>query len=71
MKTIKREEYHNDGIFINLETTFVPYSNLINNHYKYLDKSKKYYFYCNSGKKAKKVAAILEAYGYDTTLVLD
>ena len=71
MKTIKRSEYQNDGIFINLETSFVPYENLLNNHYKYLDKSKKYYFYCKSGKKAKRVALILEAYGYNTTLVLD
>ena len=71
MKTIKRSEYHNDGVFINLETSFVPYENLLNNHYKYLDKNKKYYFYCKSGKKAKRVALILEAYGYNTTLVLD
>ena len=71
MKTIKKNEYNNDGVFINLETSFRPYTNLINNHYKYLDKNKKYYFYCYSGKKAKKVATILEAYGYDTTLVLD
>ncbi len=71
MKTIKRNEYQNDGVFINLETSFVPYQNLLNNHYRYLDKKKKYYFYCRSGVKAKKVASILEAYGYDTTLVLD
>lgn len=71
MKTIKKNEYYNDGVFINLETTFIPYENLLNNHYKYLDKNKKYYFYCKTGKKAKKVASILEAYGYDTTLVLD
>ena len=71
MKTIKFHEYQNDGVFINLETTFVPYENLLHNHYRYLDKKKKYYFYCKSGKKAKKVALILEAYGYDTTLVLN
>ncbi len=71
MRTIKRNEYNGDGIFINLETSFIPYQNLINKHYKYLDKNKKYYFYCNSGKKAKKVASILSAYGYNTTLVLD
>ncbi len=71
MKTIKRNEYQNDGIFINLETSFKPYENLLNNHRKYLDKNKKYYFYCKSGKKAKRVALILEAYGYNTTLVID
>ena len=71
MKTIKKKDYDGRGVFINLETTFKPYENLLNNHYKYLDKSKKYFFYCKSGKKAKKVALILEAYGYDTTLVVD
>ena len=71
MNTIYKKDYHNEGIFINLETSYKPYSNLLNNHHKYLDKSKKYYFYCNNGVKAKKVARILEAYGYDTTLVLN
>ena len=71
MNTIKRSEYPNDGVLINLEKSFIPYENLLNNHYRYLDKKKKYYFYCKTGKKAKKVAAILEAYGYNTTLVLD
>ena len=71
MKTIRKNEYPNDGIFIDLDKTFSPYENLLNNHYKYLDKKKKYYFYCGTGRKAKKVALILEAYGYDTTLVLN
>ncbi len=71
MKTINKKDYQNDGVFINLDTTFSPYENLLYNHYKYLNKNKKYYFYCKTGRKAKKVASILEAYGYDTTLVLD
>ena len=70
MKVIKKSEYNGDGVFINLEREFNSYDNLLNNHYKYLDKDKKYYFWCKSGKKAKKVASILEAYGYDTTIVL-
>jgi rhodanese-related sulfurtransferase len=69
MKTIYKNEYHNDGVLINLDTSFVPYENLLNNHYKYLDKNKKYYFYCKKGIKARKVASILEAYGYDVTMV--
>lgn len=71
MKTIKKMEYNGNGVFINLDTTFVPYDNLLYNHYKYLNKKKKYYFYCNKGVKSKKVASILEAYGYDVTLVIN
>lgn len=70
MKTIYKDDYQGDGIFINLETSFDPYENLINNHYKYLDKSKKYYIYCDKGIRSKKVVAILEAYGYDVTRVI-
>lgn len=70
MKIIKREDYKNDGIIINLETSFIPYENLLNNHYKYLDKHKKYYFQCAKGVKSKKVASILEAYGYDVGIIV-
>ena len=70
MKTIYRKDYQNDGVLINLDTQFIPFVNLLNNHNKYLNKNNKYYFYCKTGKKAKKVASILEAYGYNTTLVL-
>lgn len=70
MKTISKDNYNNEGIFINLETSYKPYTNLLNNHYKYLDKNKTYYFWCKSGKKAKIVASILEAYGYKTVLVV-
>ncbi len=71
MKVINKKDYKNDGMFIDLDKEFVPYDNLLNNHYKYLNKDYKYYFYCKSGKKAKRVALILEAYGYNTTLVLN
>ena len=71
MKTIFKKDYHNDGVFINLDLEFIPYDNLLYNHHKYLNKNTKYYFYCKTGTKAKKVASILEAYGYDTTLVLN
>ena len=71
MKTIKRSEYHNDGILVNLETTFVPYQDLLDNHSKYLDKSKKYYFVCKRGIKSKIVVSVLETYGYDVTQILN
>lgn len=71
MKTIRKKDYHNDGIYINLDVKFVPYQNLLNNHYKYLSKDKKYYFQCSKGVKSRKVASILEAYGYDTTVIID
>ena len=58
MKTIKKSEYRNQGVFIDLDVNFKPYENLINNHNIYLS-------------KAKKVTAILEAYGYDTTYVMN
>ena len=71
MKIINRKDYKNDGILINLDTEFNPYDNLLYNHNKYLSKDKRYYFMCKTGKKAKKVASILSAYGYDTTVVLN
>ena len=69
MKKIKKSEYTGDGVFIDLDRKYNPYQNLINNHNLYLKKGTKYYFYCHSGVKARKVSAILEAYGYDTTYV--
>lgn len=71
MKIIKKKDYRNEGIFINLDESFKPYENLINNHYRYLSKDKSYYFYCHSGAKAKKVVSILSYYGYDVTLVIN
>lgn len=71
MRVISKKEYNNDGIFINLDTQFKPYDNLLNNHYKYLSKDKVYYFYCHSGTKARRVASVLSAYGYNTVLVLN
>lgn len=71
MKILKKSEYHNEGIFINLDILYNPYQNLLNNHNIHLNKSKKYYIYCKKGIKSKRVTAILEAYGYDVTLVID
>ena len=56
---------------MNLDVVYDPYQNLLNNHSIHLDKSKKYYFYCKKGIKSKKVVSVLEAYGYDVTLVIE
>lgn len=71
MRVINIKDYNNEGVFINLDISFKPYDNLLNNHYKYLSKDKEYYFYCKGGAKSKKVASILSAYGYNTVLVLN
>lgn len=48
----------------------IPYDELIFNHSKYLDKSKKYYVICSGGIKSKKAANILSVYGYDVSNVV-
>ncbi len=70
MKTIKYNEILNDGILINLEEEYTDYEKLLLNPSKYLDKNKKYYFYCKNGIKSKKVVSILEIYGYNVIRVL-
>lgn len=70
MKTIKINEYIHDGELINLDN-YVPYEKLLYNPSLYLDKNKKYYFYCKKGIKSKKVVSILEIYGYDVTRVIN
>lgn len=70
MKTIKITEFKHDGILINLEKDYEPYEKLLYNPSLYLDKNKKYYFYCKNGIKSKKVVSILEIHGYDVTRVI-
>ena len=69
MKTIKLNEYIHDGELINLEK-YETYEKFLYNPSLYLDKNKKYYFYCKKGIKSKKVVSILELYGYDVTRVI-
>ena len=71
MKTIKINEFSHDGELINLETEYEPFKKLLYNPSLYLDKNKKYYFYCKNGIKSKKVVSILEIYGYDVTMVIN
>lgn len=70
MKTIKIKEFNHDGELINLDS-YEPYEKLLYNPSLYLDKNKKYYFYCKKGIKSKKVVSILEIYGYDVTRVIN
>ena len=70
MKTIKITEFSHDGVLINLDKDYEPYEKLLYNPSLYLDKNKKYYFYCKNGIKSKKVVSILEIHGYDVTRVI-
>lgn len=79
MKKILLSEYKNHmGIFIDVNNNdnkivegavHISYENLLVNHKELLDKSKKYFIYCNGGIKSKKAVNILDFYGYDVTLV--
>lgn len=79
MKKILLKDYNSHmGVFININyndknivngSIHIPYENLLINHKELLDKSKKYFIYCNGGVKSKKAVNILEFYGYDVTLV--
>lgn len=70
MKRIKREDYKNDGILINLDIEYIPYEKLIYSSEKYLDKNKRYYFYCKHGVKSKEVVMSLEQMGYNVTQII-
>lgn len=69
MKTININEYIHDGELINLDE-IDTYEKLLYNPNLYLDKNKKYYFFCKKGIKSKKVVSILEIYGYDVVRVI-
>lgn len=70
MKRMKKEEYKNDGILINLDVEYIPYQKLLYDSEKYLNKHKKYYFYCKHGVKSKEVVNILTIKGYDVTQLI-
>ena len=70
MKTIKINEFKHDGELINLENVDY-YEKYLYNPSLYLDKNKKYYFYCKNGIKSKKIVSILEIYGYNVTRVIN
>lgn len=43
----------------------IPYEKLIVNPYKYLNKDKKYYIYCQKGITSKNVCKILKSQGFN------
>jgi len=71
MKTIYKDEYNNDGIFIDLEHEYEPYNNLLSSPESYLDKNNLYYFFCLGGIKSGIVTAELEKLGYQVVQVLE
>lgn len=42
----------------------IPYSELLNNYRKYLNKNDSYYLYCKSGKLSKRAVMVLSSLGY-------
>ena len=76
MKTISIDDYNPSmGTLISLEDKedFKSIKNSINmsmyrllsNPYKYLERDKKYFFYCYNGSRAKRVVQVLSMYGYN------
>ena len=71
MKTISIDEYNpNMGTLISLEdnddfkSININMYKLLNNPSKYLEKNKRYYFYCYNGSRARRVIQVLSMYGY-------
>ncbi len=42
----------------------IPYTELLNNYRKYLNKNESYYLYCKSGKLSKRAVIVLTSLGY-------
>lgn len=70
MKRIRKEDLKNDGIYIDLDISYIPYQKLIYDTEKYLSYNKKYYFHCKHGIKSKEVVMSLTEKGYDVTQVV-
>ena len=70
MKTINIKDYNHDGELINLDNIDY-YEKYLYNPSLYLDKDKKYYFYCKNGIRSKKIVSVLEIYGYDVVRVIN
>lgn len=43
----------------------IPYTELLNNYRKYLNKNESYYLYCKSGKLSKRAVIVLSSLGYN------
>ena len=48
----------------------IPYNELLSNPFKYLEKNKRYYLYCQKGITSKKVCDILSIKGFKTYNIL-
>lgn len=70
MKRINKSDYQNDGVYIDLDISYIPYEKLIYDPDKYLSKSNHYYFHCKNGVKSKEVVMSLDAQGYNVTQVI-
>lgn len=81
MNTIKFEDYTpNMGVLISLVdaedyveekgSINLKLSQIIDNPSKYLDKNKRYFFYCLKGSRSRRAVSILGAYGYDVVKVI-
>ena len=53
MKRMKKEDYNEDGIYIDLDIEFISYQKLIYDTEKYIKFNKRYYLYCCYGVKSK------------------
>ncbi len=67
---MKKSDYPGDGVLINLDIEYIPYEKLIYDTEKYLNRSRKYYFYCKHGVKSKEVVMTLEQKGYNVTQLI-
>lgn len=61
------EKYNNNHI---MNAVNIPFEKLLANFNKYLDKSKKYYIYCQMGIQSRKVCQILKNNGYNVVNII-
>ena len=61
---IRSNYYHSLGLIRGAIS--VPYYNLLNNYSHYLNKSNKYYLYCDIGEQSLEIAMRLRKFGYNT-----
>ncbi len=80
MKVINIDEYNPSmGVLVSLEdkedfksikgSINMDIDKILSNPSKYLDKNKKYYFYCLKGSRSRRAVQILGVYGYQVTKV--
>ena len=65
---IRSIEKYNSNHILNAHN--IPYEKLLIYPYKYLDKIKKYYIYCQKGIQSRELCIILKRMGYNTINIL-